>query len=46
MSKRWLIVVFCVYLLSACVHYCRIDQQPPADATYEQLEKISKDQCK
>ena len=35
-----------LFALSACANYCRIDQRPPADATFEDTERLTREQCK
>lgn len=32
--------------LSACANHCRIDQHPPKNATFEDLERMKREDCK
>jgi hypothetical protein len=32
--------------LTACANHCRIDQTPPADATFEDTERMTREECK
>lgn len=43
---KTLLTIVALLVLSGCANHCRIDQRVPEGATFEDAERLKREQCK
>lgn len=48
MNPLWMFAawLFCLWFVAGCASHCRIDQRVPEGATFEDAERLKREECK